>query len=178
MLYLFYRILGHIHSFNGTVHFSDVKTCSDPIWLRHFLSAYFRTPFTLKQSYYQSTYISRAELIIMKWKIFAERFFFRIPSCLGQLIPSYKYLVLTILFLINYFLKINTFSAQLLFRKSFFFRISNYSEYVLFRSGAFYGQLLFQKRNLFRGRYFLIQSLFLVVLRNQFHSIYTWKDFP
>ena len=109
---------------------------------------------------------------------FRREIFFRIPSCLGQLIPSYKYFVLTILFLINYFLKINTFSAQLLFRKSFFFRISNYSEYVLFRSGAFYGQLLFQKRNLFRGRYFLIKSLFLVVLRNQFHSIYTWKDFP
>ena len=109
---------------------------------------------------------------------FRREIFFRIPSCLGQLIPSYKYFVWTILFLINYFLKINTFSAQLLFRKSFFFRISNYSEYVLFRSGAFYGQLLFQKRNLFRGRYFLIQSLFLVVLRNQFHSIYTWKDFP
>ena len=107
---------------------------------------------------------------------FRREIFFRIPSCLGQLIPSYKYFVLTILFLINYFLKINTFSAQLLFRTSFFFRISNYSEYVLFRSGAFCGQLLFQKRNLFRGRYFLIKSLFLLVLRNQFHSIYTWKD--
>ena len=125
-----------------------------------------------KHLYFQS------RIAYKEMRNFRREIFFRIPSCLGQLIPSYKYFVLTILFLINYFLKINTFSAQLLFRKSFFFRISNYSEYVLFRSGAFYGQLLFQKRNLFRGRYFLIKSLFLVVLRNQFHSIYTWKDFP
>ena len=90
-----------------------------------------------------------------KMRDFRREIFFRTPSCLGQLIPPYKYFVLTILFLINYFLKINTFSTQLLFRKSFFFRISNYSEYVLFRNGAYSGQLLFQKRNLFRGRSFL-----------------------
>ena len=37
--YLFLRILASIHSFNGAVHFSDVKICSDPIWQTHFLSA-------------------------------------------------------------------------------------------------------------------------------------------
>ena len=46
--------------------FSDVKTCSDPIWPTSFLSAYFRTPVTVKQTYYRSSYISRAALVIMK----------------------------------------------------------------------------------------------------------------
>ena len=119
---------------------------------------------TCYQTYYHSRYIFGAELIIMKWEIFAEGIFFRIPSCLEQLLPSY--FLLKIVFLISYFLKINTFSTQLLFRKSFFSRISNYSDYVLFWSSAYSGQLLFQKRNLFRGRYFLKNSLFLIVLRN------------
>ena len=35
-------------------------------------------------------------------------------------------------------------------------------------------QLLFQKMNFFRSRYFLQMSLFLIVPRNQFHSIYTF----
>ena len=109
--------------------------------------------------------ISRAELIITKWEIFGARFF---PEYL--LLPSYKYFLLTILFLVSYFLKINAFSAQLLFQ-SFSSRISNYSKYALFRSDAYSEQLLFQKRHIFRGRYFLKKSLFLIVLRNQFHSI-------
>ena len=37
---------------------------------RTFFQAYFTTPVTMKQTYYKSSYISRAELIIMKWKIF------------------------------------------------------------------------------------------------------------
>ena len=102
---------------------------------------------------------------------FHREIFFRIPSCLEQLLPSCKYFLLTILFLVSYFSKINTFSSQLLFQRGFFSRISNYSEYVLFPSGAYFELLLFQKRNLFRSRYFLKKSLFLIVLRNQFHSI-------
>ena len=37
-------------------------------------------------------------------------------------------------------------------------------------------QLLFQKKNYLTAGIFWKQSLFLIVLRNQFHSIYTWKD--
>ena len=117
-----------------------------------------------KQPYFQSR-IDYNEI-----RDFCREIFFRIPSCLEQLLPSYKYFLLTILFLISYFLKINTFSAQLLFQ-SFSSRISNYSKYALFRSDAYSEQLLFQKRHIFRGRYFLKKSLFLIVLRNQFHSI-------
>ena len=101
---------------------------------------------------------------------FHREIFFRITSCLEQLLPSCKYFLLTIL-LVSYFSKINTFSSQLLFQRSFFSRISNYSEYVLCPSGGYFEQLLFQKRNLFRSRYFLKKSLFLIVLRNQFHGI-------
>ena len=112
-----------------------------------------------KQLYFQS------RIDYNEMRDFCREIFFRIPSCLEQLLPSYKYFLLTILFLISYFLKINTFSAQLLFRKSFFSRISNYLEHVLFRSSAYSEQLLF------RGRYFLKKSLFLIVRCNQFHSI-------
>ena len=52
--------------FYGAVYFSNVKISSDPIWQTHFLSAYFRAPVTLKQTYYQNKHISRAESIIMK----------------------------------------------------------------------------------------------------------------
>ena len=118
-----------------------------------------------KQLYFQS------RIVHNEMRDFCKEIFFRIPSCLEQLLPSYKYFLLTMLFLISYFFKINTFSAQLLFRKSFFSRISNYSEHVLFWRSAYSEQLLLQRRNLFRGRYFLKKSLFLIVLRNQFHSI-------
>ena len=46
----------------------DVKICSDPIWPMHFLSAYFRTPGTVKETYYRSIYMSRAVSIRMKWE--------------------------------------------------------------------------------------------------------------
>ena len=108
---------------------------------------------------------------------FCREIFFRIPSYLEQLLPPYKYFLLAILFLINYFFKINTFSAQLLFWKSLFSRISNYLEHVLFRRSVYSEQLLLQRRNLFRGRYFVKKSLFLIVLPNLFYSILTWKDF-
>ena len=39
----FYKILAAIHSFNGTVHFSDIKIYNHTLLLTHFLSAYFRT---------------------------------------------------------------------------------------------------------------------------------------
>ena len=107
-----------------------------------------------KQLYFQSS-IDYNEMID-----FHREIFFKIPSCLEQLLPSYNYFLVTILFLISYFLKINTFSAQLLFWRSFFFRISNYPECVLFRSGAYSEQLLFQKRNLFSGRYILQKVTF------------------
>ena len=109
---------------------------------------------------------------------FSRKDFFQIGVC-----SSYFLLITTswwqILFLISYFFKINTFSAQLLSRRDFFFRISNYSEHVLFRK-----QVLLPNSHFFRRSTFLAaaiswkQSLFVIVLRNQFHSIYTWKDFP
>ena len=103
--------------------------------------------------------ISRAELFIMKWEIFTERFS---TECL--IVWSSYFLLLsilvTILFLVSYFLKINTFSAQLLSRRNIFSRIRNYSEYVLFPCGVYFEQRLFQKKNLFRSRYFLKKSLF------------------
>ena len=42
----FYKILAAIYSFNGAVHFPDVKTCSHPILPKHFLFPYFRTLLT------------------------------------------------------------------------------------------------------------------------------------
>ena len=80
----------------------------------------------------------------------------------------------------------NTVSDQLLFEDKYFFcttavrsnfsRISNYSEHLLFRSRYFFEHLLFQKKNYFSSRYFLKTVTFLIILRNKFHSIYTWKD--
>ena len=64
----FYRMLSAIHSFNGTVHFSDVKIYSHLMLPTHFLSAYFRTPVTMKQTSYRSSYILRAPSMILKWE--------------------------------------------------------------------------------------------------------------
>ena len=138
----FERMLADIHSFNGTVYFSNIKICSNPILLTHFLSVYFRTPVTFKQTSYQSNDIFRLASIILKWEqplqaaIFLQKDFRR-RSCLEQLLLSN-----------NYFLATNTFSDQLLleykhffnstatfmFRRSYFFKISDYSKHVLFRS--------------------------------------------
>ena len=75
-------------------------------------------------------------------------------------------------FLIRHSLKINIFPAHLLFRRIFFSRISNYSEYVLLPNSYF-----FRKRTFLGVGISWKKSLFLIVLRNQFHSIYTWKEF-
>ena len=42
------RILAAIQSFNGTVHFSDVKVCSHLFLSMHFFAAYFRKQATAK----------------------------------------------------------------------------------------------------------------------------------
>ena len=140
------------------MHFSGVKTCSDPIWPMYFLSAYFgtdrETNLLSKHLYFQSS-TDCIEMID-----FIREIFFRIPSCLEQLLPSYKYFLVTMHFLISYFLKINAFPSQLLFWRIFFSRISNYSEHALFQSSAYSEQLHFQKRNLFRGRHFLKKVTF------------------
>ena len=47
-----------------------------------------------------------------------------------------------------------------------------------FEATAFSEQLLFQKRCFLRAGISWKQSFFLIVLRNQFHSIYTWTGFP
>ena len=46
--------------------FSEVKICSHPFLLTHSLFVYFRTPVTLKQTSYRSSYIFRAASIILK----------------------------------------------------------------------------------------------------------------
>ena len=101
----------HSHLFNGTLHFSDVKTYSDPICPTHFVSVYFRTPVTVKQTYWNS-YILRAVSIINKREqplqaaTFSQKDFFRIRCFLEQLFLSNIYLLVT-----------NTFSKQLLFEE-------------------------------------------------------------
>ena len=61
----FCRILAVIHS-NSSVHFSDVKICNHPVLRTHLLSAYFRTPVTVKQTSYRSSYIFSAASIILE----------------------------------------------------------------------------------------------------------------
>ena len=81
--------------------------------------------------------------------------------------------------MISRFLKISTFSAQLLFRKCYYFRISNYSKSTFSKHTVLLNSYFFGK-NLFRSRYLLRTVPFSekLVLRNQLHCIYTWKDFP
>ena len=72
----------------------------------------------------------------LKQLLFCRKISIRIPSFQEQLLLFDNYFLVTNTFsdfLISFFLKINTFSAQLLFRGSFLSRISNYSEHVLFR---------------------------------------------
>ena len=68
----FYRILAAIRSFKSTVHFPNVKTCRHPVLPARFLSAYFRTPVTIKQTSYRNGYIFRATSIILKWEQLLE----------------------------------------------------------------------------------------------------------
>ena len=107
----------------------------------HFLSTYLRTPVNMKQTCYQSSCIFKAALFIMKWEkpheaaTFSQKDFFRISSCLEQLLPSYNYFLVTNIFLNQfltedrYFFSKSTVSEELIFS-----RITYYSEYVLFRS--------------------------------------------
>ena len=76
-------------------------------------SGHRQTNLLSKRLYFQSS-IDYNEM-----RDFRRDIFFRIPICVDQLLPSYKYFLVTILFLISYFLKINTFSAQLQFRRNF-----------------------------------------------------------
>ena len=79
----------------------------------------------------------------------------------------------TNIFLFSNFLKINTFPGQPLLQRSYFFRISNYSKHILFPKNYF-----FRRRELFKRRDILrVVTLFeKLILRNQFHSFYNWKD--
>ena len=104
--------------------FSEIKTCSHPILRTYFLSVYFRTPATMKQTFYRSAYIFRVASIILKWEqlleaaSFSQKIFFRIPSCLQQLLLSNNYSLVT-----------NTSWRKILFSanvsEELFFRISN-----------------------------------------------------
>ena len=114
---------------------------------------------------------------------FAEWFFFSEYLVVWR---CYFILITTswqeILFLTSYFFEINAFSAQLLFHGTFFSRISNYSEHVLFWSRCLFSTTTSSERERERKRereqVFLEYSLFLIVLRNQFHSFHIWKDLP
>ena len=96
-----------------------------------FLSAYFRTPVTLKQTSYRSSFIFRAVSIVLKWEqplLWSLYFFAKITFSEYQALwNSYFFLMTTfwqqIRLLISYFLKINTFSAH-----SYFFGGSTVSE--------------------------------------------------
>ena len=122
----FYRIFAAVHSFNGTVYFSEVKICSHPILLTHFLSAYSRTPATLKQTSSQSSYIFRRASIILKREQPIEGATFLQKDSFSEYLviwSSYFFLITAswyqILFLISYFLKIITFQHSYCFGGAF-----------------------------------------------------------
>ena len=87
-------------------------------------------------------------------------------SHLMQLLPSNDFFMARNTSPDQLLLEDNYFPAQVPFRRSFFFKIRNEE------------QLLFQRKNVFRSWYFLKTVTFLIVLRNHFHSIYSWKDIP
>ena len=114
-------------------------------------SVYFRTPVTVKQTSYQSSYIFRAAfpvdkerklnvyktfnlhpvsigLIILKWEAtFSQKDFFRTPSCLEELFLSNSYILVTNTFSDQLLLEYKYFfsTATVMFRRSYFLRISN-----------------------------------------------------
>ena len=108
----FQRRLAAIHSLNGTVYFSDVKICRHRLLPAYFLSAYIRIPASVNQTSYQSSKVSRAASIILKW----EQPFL----------------------LISCFFECKYFSAQLLLQRSLFVRIFNYSKHLVFRGRYFF----------------------------------------
>ena len=164
-------MLAAIHSSNDTVYFSDVKICSDPLLLTHFLSVCFRTPITMKQTSHRSSYIFRAASIILKWEqpleaaTFCQKYFFRTPSCLEELLLSNNYFLVTNTFSDQLLLEYKCFfsTATIMFQRSYFCRIQNI---YFFDADSSSKELLFQKKNLFRSRCFLL------------HYIYIGKDFP
>ena len=130
----------------------------------HFLSAYFIIPVTVKQASYQSNYIFPTASIILKWEQPLKTVTFSQKDFSKYLLVSSNFLFLIttpwrqILFLISYFLKINTFSAELPFRRSVPSRISNYSENALFSKQALLPN--FSEKKIFRRRYFLKRVTF------------------
>ena len=80
----FYRTLTLIHSFNSTVHFSDVKINNHLILRTYFLSVYFRTPVTVKQTSYRiRSFLEQHPLnwnesnhfkqLLFRWKFFYRK---------------------------------------------------------------------------------------------------------
>ena len=118
-------------SINNTAHFSDIKICIHltSLLLTHFLSVYFRTPVTVKQTFYQSSNIFRAGSIILKWEqpfkaaTYAQKHFFKRSGCQEQVLLSN-----------NYFLVTNTFSNQLLLENKCFFSTATVSEELLLQN--------------------------------------------
>ena len=74
----------------------------------------------------------------LKQIFFRRNIFFKIPTCLEQLLLPNNYSLVSNTFSNSYFLKINTFSAQRLFRRRLLSRKSNYSEHALFRGRCFF----------------------------------------
>ena len=96
-----------IHSFN--VSFSDVELCIHLLLPVYFLSVYFGTPVTMKQTCFQRSYILRETLFIfLKNLVVWSSYFFLISN--------------------NYFLVTNTFSDHLLFEDKYFFSTVTTSE--------------------------------------------------
>ena len=91
----------------STVYFSDVKICSHPLLLNHFLSVYLRTPVTVKETSPRSSYIFTATPNILKREqshevaTFSQKDFFRTPSCPEELLLSNNYFLVTNTFLIS-----------------------------------------------------------------------------
>ena len=112
----FFRIVAAIHSFKGTVNFSDVKICNHQILPMNFLSAHFRTQVNLKQMSYRSSYIFREASTILKWE---QLLFCRFFSDHLVVWSSYFFLITTSTMC---FSKAGTSSKQLFFQKIFFGR--------------------------------------------------------
>ena len=113
------------------------------------------------QSSILSTVLYIFQQLHMKQLVFPRKICFRTPyRCLEQLLLSNNYFLITVTFQVSYFLKINTFSAQLLLRRSYFFRKSNYSEHVIFRSRCLFRTATFSEEQLFQEHVFLENSYF------------------
>ena len=106
----FYRRPVTIHSFNGTVYFSDVKICSHSLLPAYIVPAYLRTPVTMKQTTHRISYIFGA-FIKLKW----EQPFLWISYFFSEIIFSEHLGVWN-----TYFLPITTFWYIILFLISYF----------------------------------------------------------